>query len=117
MSDRTAPDPNGQLPTPETPFDPAAFSAARRCSKIPFRTVPELSAALGVTQKRILCWIASGELPAVDVYPHRAQKWRWRVAWADVEMFLAGRLPLTPAAWRRAARAERARLALHPVRF
>lgn len=50
-----------------------------------------VSEVLGVNIDIVRRWIASGELPAVDVSEHRAERRRWRVRRADLEAFLVAR--------------------------
>jgi len=50
-------------------------------------TPPELAKRLGVSPEKILAWIASGELPAVNVALRLGGRPRWRIDPADVADF------------------------------
>jgi hypothetical protein len=54
-------------------------------------TVPGLAREWGVGCKKILGFINSGELRAIDVSTHRAQRPRYLIDRADIERFEAAR--------------------------
>lgn len=59
---------------------------------------------LNVRVHCVLAWIANGELRAANVAVKRGGRPRWRVSAADLELFLAGRLAVTPTQARRRQR-------------
>jgi excisionase family DNA binding protein len=56
-----------------------------------FFSPPEVAETIGVSHSKVLTWIASGELRALDLATHRGQRPRWKIAKADLEAFLARR--------------------------
>lgn len=68
-----------------------------------FLTPPAIAIKLGVAHKKVLNFIESGELPAVDLSSKRDVKPRWHVRRSDLDEFLARRAsrPPTPAPTRR----------------
>lgn len=55
-------------------------------------TPPEVGKRLGVNAEKVLGWIRSGELRAVDVsIRHGSGRPRWRISEADLEDFLRAR--------------------------
>lgn len=58
---------------------------------------------LGIDIRTVLRWIKSGELAACNVVAHVGKKPRWRIAAADLDLFLARRssAPTPPAPRRR----------------
>jgi excisionase family DNA binding protein len=61
------------------------------------QTPPEVGKRLGVNAEKVLGWIRSGELRAVDVSIHHGSgRPRWRISEADLEDFLHAR-SATPA--------------------
>lgn len=56
----------------------------------PLRTVPEIATALKVKQARVLAWIHTGTLLAVDLNAGLGKP-SWRVRADDFDAFLAGR--------------------------
>jgi len=54
----------------------------------PFKTVRQLATELGVDPNKVLTWIHTGELRAIDVSERRGGRPRWRIpleAWADFQ--------------------------------
>lgn len=56
-----------------------------------FLSVQDFAKRLGVAPGKVLGWIASGELPAIDTSAARNQRPRWRIDPTDGEQFLAAR--------------------------
>jgi len=74
-----------------------------------YLTPPAVAELLGVNESKVLGWIRSGELPAVDVGPRGGRRPRWRVAKADLELFLTRRAANPPPPMvRRRRRADKA---------
>jgi len=61
-----------------------------------YTTPPTVAKSLGVNVCKILVWIRSGELRAIDVSLRRGVKPRWRIAQTDLDTFLAGRTASPP---------------------
>lgn len=55
--------------------------------------IKDVMERLDATREAVLSWIASGEIEAVDVSPHRAKHRQWRVSNESLEKFLASRSP------------------------
>jgi excisionase family DNA binding protein len=66
---------------------------------------PQVGELLAVGHDKVLTWIHSGELRAVDVAAKRGGRPRWRVWRSDLEDFLARRAA-TPAPKRRRRRKQ-----------
>jgi excisionase family DNA binding protein len=69
---------------------------AERASKEPtasprFLSAPAVAHLLGIDHSKVLRWIASGELPAIDVSQNHGGRPRWRVDPADLDSFLLRR--------------------------
>lgn len=56
-----------------------------------FFTPPQLAELLGTNERKILSFIASGELPAHNIALHPGKRPRWRISSADFEAFLQRR--------------------------
>lgn len=56
-----------------------------------FMTVRELSEALGCDPGKVLCWIASGELAALNIAERATGRPRWRIPREAWERFQAAR--------------------------
>ena len=65
-------------------------------SKPEYLTPPQVSALLGVGHDKILAWVHSGELRAVDLSATRGKRPRWRISRDDLDVFLACRSATTP---------------------
>ena len=63
-----------------------------------YQTPPQVADVLGVGHDKILVWIHSGELRAIDVSTTRGQRPRWRISRIDLEDFLKRRaaIPRSP---------------------
>ncbi|HEV3022085.1 MAG TPA: helix-turn-helix domain-containing protein [Pirellulales bacterium] len=62
----------------------------------------ELAAELGVSWSKVIGWIKSGELVAVNLAAQPGRRPQWRIARTDLELFLARRSATpTPRATRR----------------
>jgi len=57
----------------------------------PYVSPNQLAAELGISWAKTVGFIRSGELKAVDVSARRGGRPQWRIARADVELFLARR--------------------------
>jgi excisionase family DNA binding protein len=62
-----------------------------------YMTVPAVSELLSVGNKKVLDFIASGELPAHNLARRSARRPRWRVSREALEQFLAARRSTPPA--------------------
>lgn len=62
----------------------------------PTLSPPQLARRLGVSAEKVIAWIRSGKLRAINVSdgPKRP---RWRIHQVDVELFEAGRAVIPPA--------------------
>jgi hypothetical protein len=58
---------------------------------------PELARQWGVDPHKVLFWIRSGELRAIDVSTRRGGRPRFLIDLADIELFEQGRLVAPPA--------------------
>lgn len=56
-----------------------------------FLTIAQAAERLGVTPGKVLGWIGSGELAAIDVSAARNQRPRWRIDPTEFERFLNAR--------------------------
>jgi excisionase family DNA binding protein len=56
-----------------------------------FYKPPEVAKLLSTDNLKIIRWINSGELQAVDVSLHRSKRPRWRISRIDLEAFLSSR--------------------------
>jgi len=56
-----------------------------------YRTPPTVARELAVNVSKVLCWIRSGQLVAINVVERLGGRPRWRIAIADLEAFLASR--------------------------
>ncbi len=66
--------------------------ASKKATTSPrFLSAPAVAEWLGVDHSKVLRWIASGELPAIDVSQNHGGRPRWRVDPADLESFLLRR--------------------------
>lgn len=62
-----------------------------------FLNPPEVARILAVNVNKILAWIASGELPAVNVAEKlNGARPRWRISRTALDAFLASRTPAKP---------------------
>lgn len=52
---------------------------------------PEIACELGIAHQKVLAWIESGELPAVDISTRRNKRRRFKVRRSDFDAFLANR--------------------------
>jgi excisionase family DNA binding protein len=59
-------------------------------------TVAQIAERLGIAPGKILTWISTGELAAIDTSASRNQRPRWRIDPADLEIFLASRRSAPP---------------------
>lgn len=55
------------------------------------RSVPEIARQLGVGQRKVIAWIKSGELVAIDLVERRGGRPRYAVDVADLAKFEASR--------------------------
>ncbi len=62
-----------------------------------YHTPPTVAESLGVNESKVLAWIRSGELAAVNVAAHVGGRPRWRIAQSDLELFLLRRTATPPA--------------------
>ena len=60
-------------------------------SKPEYLTPPQVSALLGVGHDKILAWVHSGELRAVDLSATRGKRPRWRISRQALDDFLSCR--------------------------
>ena len=76
-----------------------------------YLTPPEVGRLLGVSADKVLRWITSGELPAVDLSTRRGPRPRWHVSRAAMETFLLRRQsqPAAPIARRKKKREKKLR--------
>lgn len=80
--------------------------AGRRCACCPpffgapmsqeYLTPPQVAKLLQTNSNKVLGWIHSGELPAIDIAQTRGGRPRWRIKAADLDAFL-DRRTATPA--------------------
>jgi excisionase family DNA binding protein len=56
-----------------------------------YRTPPEIARRLGVGPEKVLAWIRSGELAAVNLATTRHGRPRWAIAPEALDLFLAAR--------------------------
>ncbi len=56
-----------------------------------YYTPPELAQILDVAHGKVLAWIRSGELPAVDLSTDRRERPRYKVSETDLKQFLSVR--------------------------
>ena len=61
-----------------------------------YLTAPQLGKELMLGHDKVLDWIHSGELRAVDVSNKRGQRPRWRISRDDLDAFLARRSATPP---------------------
>ena len=61
-----------------------------------FFSPPEVAELLSVGHDKILHWISSGQLAAVDVSTNRIQRPRWRIAKSALDDFLTRRSSAPP---------------------
>ena len=57
---------------------------------------PELAKLLGVKSTKVLTWIATGEITAINVATRRDGQPRWRIEAAEAERFKASRSSSPP---------------------
>jgi hypothetical protein len=55
------------------------------------RTPPQLAAEYGIDVKKVLAWIKTGELPAINVATDRNGRPRYAIDVADIAIFEASR--------------------------
>ena len=60
-------------------------------SRPEYLTPPQVSALLGIGHKKILAWVHSAELRAVDLSATRGKRPRWRVSRQALDDFLSCR--------------------------
>lgn len=53
-----------------------------------WRTPPQIAAELAIDVSKVLAWIHSGQLVAVNVAENATGRARWRIAQAEFEAFL-----------------------------
>lgn len=61
-----------------------------------FSTPPEIAERLRVDPAKVVGWIRAGELRASNVATKRTGRPRWRISEADLQAFLAARMPNPP---------------------
>lgn len=54
-------------------------------------TVDQFAEQMGVPPNKVLCWIDSGDLVAVDTSVARAKRPRWRIGQDSIDSFLESR--------------------------
>jgi len=62
-----------------------------------WHTVPDLAEQLGVSRHKVLAWIASGELSALNVAAATTSRPRWRISQDALDRFLSARQSRPPA--------------------
>ena len=77
----------------------------RKKRRSAYRTPPQISNDLSVGHDKVLGWIHSGELQAVNLAARRDGRPRWRISDEDLEDFLARRAA-SPAPKRRRRRKQ-----------
>jgi len=70
-------------------------------------TPPEIAKRFGVSRAKVLAWITSGELRAIDCSTRQGARKRWRIDAADLAEFEAARANRQPASVVHAAAAIR----------
>ena len=68
-----------------------------KSSEREYLTPPQVSALLGVGHEKLLAWIHSGELRAVDLSATRGKRPRWRISRQALDDFLSRRSASPPA--------------------
>lgn len=61
-----------------------------------YRTPPEVADLLGINAGKVLAWIRSGELSAVNVAASTLGRPRWRISEADLAVFEQRRSAVAP---------------------
>ena len=61
-----------------------------------YLTPPQVAEQLGVNASKILTWIRSGELTAINVAASLIGRPRWRISQADLAVFAQRRQAITP---------------------
>ena len=61
-----------------------------------YLTPPQVAEQLGVNASKILTWIRSGELTAINVAASLLGRPRWRISQADLAVFEARRSAIAP---------------------
>lgn len=61
-----------------------------------YTSPPAVAETLGINVCKVLSWIKSGELRAVNVAARAGRRPRWRIAQTDLDSFLAGRTATPP---------------------
>lgn len=56
-----------------------------------FLTPPQLAERYGIGLRKVLSWIASGELAAIDLSANRTKRPRWRISTEALERFETAR--------------------------
>jgi Uma2 family endonuclease len=69
-------------------------------------TPPELAKQWGVDVAKILHWVKSGELKAINIATDRNGRARYAIDVADIAIFEASRSVQPPVAWIRRRRAD-----------
>lgn len=64
--------------------------------KSPYLTPPQIAARLGVVNNKVLGWIRSGELRAVNLAASRSGQPRWKVLESELQRFLDSRAAMPP---------------------
>lgn len=54
-------------------------------------SVPETARSWGISESKVLAWIRSGELRAINIAASRCGRPRWRIDRAELERFAASR--------------------------
>ncbi len=57
---------------------------------------PELARRLGINPGKIIAWIRSGEMPAINIATRLSGRPRWRISQADLVIFAARRAATVP---------------------
>ena len=74
-----------------------------------YRTPPEIAKELRIRPDKVLTWIRSGELAAIDVSETAGGRPRWRISEADLQDFLKRRRATPPPKQTRQRRAKPAK--------
>ncbi|MEX2214006.1 MAG: helix-turn-helix domain-containing protein [Phycisphaeraceae bacterium] len=69
-------------------------------------TPPQVAEALGVNPTKIIDFIRSGELRAVNLARRESRRPRWRILRTDLETFIAGRSSQRPMPAKRVRRRD-----------
>ncbi len=61
-----------------------------------YLTPPEVAEQFGINSSKVLMWIRSGELAAINVAASLLGRPRWRISQADLAVFAQRRQAITP---------------------